>query len=279
MIRLLTASLIWSLSFGFIGNLLAGLPPATVALTRLAIASLVFLPAVRRAPPRTLLTLTAIGALQLGLMSLAYMHSFRYLRSHEVVLFTVTTPLYVTLLADLWQRRFRALNLTCAFLAVAGAAVVLSRAFTWRASLVGFTLVQASNLCFALGQLAYRNRMRGAHAPADPGALFWTCLGGAALLLPFAARECADGLPRPSPVQLATLLYLGVIASGLAIYLWNSGTRRVQPGVLAVMNNLKIPLGVAASLLLFGEHAHPAALLAGSLLLAAALVPVLLRRC
>jgi LPXTG-motif cell wall-anchored protein len=44
------------------------------------------------------------------------------------------------------------------------------------------------------------------------------------------------------------------------------------------MNNLKVPLGVAASLLLFGEQTNAAGLLAGSLLMAAALATVVAAR-
>jgi drug/metabolite transporter (DMT)-like permease len=49
------------------------------------------------------------------------------------------------------------------------------------------------------------------------------------------------------------LLYLGLIASGLGFFLWNRGATRVDAGTLAVMNNAKIPLAVACSLLFFGE--------------------------
>jgi len=55
--------------------------------------------------------------------------------------------------------------------------------------------------------------------------------------------------------QLLTLLYLGLIASGLGFFLWNRGATQVSAGTLAVMNNVKIPLGITASLLVFGETA------------------------
>ncbi|MEI7901962.1 MAG: EamA family transporter, partial [bacterium] len=71
---------------------------------------------------------------------------------------------------------------------------------------------------------------------------------------------------------------LDILVSGLSYFLWNTGARRVPAGVLAVMNNLKIPLGVAISLLLFGEHTSVPALLAGSVLMCAALIPVLRRK-
>ena len=51
------------------------------------------------------------------------------------------------------------------------------------------------------------------------------------------------------------MLYLGAIASGLAFFLWNLGATRVGTGTLAVLNNLKVPLTVAVSLLFFGEQA------------------------
>jgi drug/metabolite transporter (DMT)-like permease len=70
------------------------------------------------------------------------------------------------------------------------------------------------------------------------------------------------------------LLYLGVVASGVCFWLWNAGARRVRhAGTLAVMNNVKIPLGMAISLLLFGEHADPRRLaLACAVMLLAVLV-------
>ena len=105
MLYLLTASLIWSFSFGLIGNQLAGLPSAWLAMVRLAIAAAVFLPFARRVPLKTGASLIGIGMVQFGFMSLAYMSSFRYLKSHEVVLFTVMTPVYVALLNDLFGRK------------------------------------------------------------------------------------------------------------------------------------------------------------------------------
>ena len=68
MFLLVVASLIWSLSFGLIGNLLAGLPPAWLAAVRLAIAALLFLPFAARVPVRTGVALAAVGAHQFGLM-------------------------------------------------------------------------------------------------------------------------------------------------------------------------------------------------------------------
>jgi drug/metabolite transporter (DMT)-like permease len=67
-----------------------------------------------------------------------------------------------------------------------------------------------------------------------------------------------------SSTQVSTLLYLGILASGVCFFLWNIGATQVSSGTLAVMNNAKAPLGVACSLIFFGESA-PLLPLLGSL--------------
>ena len=55
------------------------------------------------------------------------MASFRYLKSHEVALFTVMTRSYVAVTSDIVARRFCLTNLAAALLAVVGAGVILWR--------------------------------------------------------------------------------------------------------------------------------------------------------
>ena len=269
-------SLVWAFSFGLIGKFLPGLSPAWVGWTRLALSALVFLPFVRRLPWKSAFALFATGAVQFGLMYWAYLSAFRYLKSHEIALFTVMTPLLVAALDDLFGRKFGPLNLLAASLAVAGAAVIKWSELESAAPLIGFLLVQVSNLCFAAGQLAYRAIMARLPQPVpDHRVFFWLHFGGFAVLtpmvLPFLLQHPAPVL---SPIQWAVLAYLGVVASGICFVLWNRGARLVSAGRLAVMNNLKIPLAVAVSLFIFREPANFYTLLIGALLIAVALVPV-----
>jgi drug/metabolite transporter (DMT)-like permease len=76
----------------------------------------------------------------------------------------------------------------------------------------------------------------------------------------------------PTPDQWLVLFYLGAVASGLAFLLWNLGAKKTDAGTLAVLNNLKVPLAVAASILFFGERADPVRLLTGSGLIFLALL-------
>ena len=276
MVLLVIVSLVWAFSFGLIGNQLAGLPPAWLAWVRLALSALVFLPFARRLPWKAALALFATGSVQFGLMYLAYMTSFRYLQSHEVALFTVVTPLFVAGLDDLCGRKFRPWNLLAATLAVAGAGLIKWQAVQTIAPLKGILLVQVSNLCFAAGQLAYRAVMARLPPPvSDRRVFFWLHFGGFAVLTPLALPLArATTPPALTLTQWAILAYLGVIASGIGFFLWNRGARLVNAGQLAVLNNLKIPLGVAVSLLVFRESAGLATLLAGALLIIVALLPV-----
>jgi len=271
---LVAASCIWAASFGVIGNNLAGIPASFSAGIRLWIALLVFLPWTRWTGWTDMLVCLAIGAVQFGLMSLAYMTSFAYLPSHEVVLFTVMTPVYVSLLNDLHDRTFHARNLLAALLAVAGSAVIVWHSdIEFSRSLIGFLLVEASNLCFALGQMAYRFWMSGRNAHATDLSVFcWLYLGGALVLLPGLLMTSSPTCNQLTGMQWFTLAFLGVIVSGASYFLWNRGARKTSPGTLAVLNNLKIPLGVAASLLLFGESAPLLPLFAGGILILLAIL-------
>ena len=118
---LLFVSLLWAFSFGLIKRL-TGLDGAFISAARLGLALLVFLPFLRwRAVSRsTAAAFVGIGAVQFGLMYLAYNESFRFLKSHEIALFTLTTPIFVTLLADAFDRTWRLNALCAALIAVAG---------------------------------------------------------------------------------------------------------------------------------------------------------------
>lgn len=271
MLGLFLASFIWAFSFGLIGRTLAGISPAFVAAARLALAALVFLPLLRRLPARDALRLMALGAVQFGLMYLCYNASFVYLPSHQVALFTAFTPIYVILLADVEQRRFAWGTLLAAGLAVLGAGIVLGWGSGAGASLPGVLLVQASNLCFAIGQLAYRRWTRAGDRPPDHSLMAWLYLGGALAAAPWAVIAMVQTPVLLTLRQTVALIYLAVVASGLGFFLWNAGARRSPPGVLAVFNNFKIPLAAAVSLLIFGEHTDLLRLIAGGSLLLAAM--------
>ncbi len=273
MIALLATSLIWAFSFGLIGNVLDGVDAYFLAASRLSLAALVFLPLWRwrGMTARDAVAYAGIGAVQYGAMYVTLFLSYRHLISHEVAFFTVFTPIYVALLHDAFARRFHPRYLAAALLAVVGTGIVQYGQLRSERFWAGFGLMQASNLCFAFGQVAYRKRRRASSVQTRDHQVFaWLYLGACAVAWP--AWLWLGGAQRPALhlPQTCALVYLGVVASGLAFFLWNYGAARVNAGTLAVFNNLKIPLAVAVSLFFFGERASlPRLLLGGGLCLAA----------
>jgi len=271
MLLLTLVSLLWAFSFGLTKGLTAGLDGTFVASARLFLALLVFLPFLRLKglTRRTALTLAGIGAVQFGVMYLAYNASFAYLPAYQVALFTITTPILVTLLADAVDRTFRPRALLAALLAVVGVGVVVFQSAAMGGTLRGFLLVQLSNVAFAIGQLAYK-RLRARQPTLRDRDIFALLCAGAfvtALVVMFLQPHFSVTL---TGTHLLTLLYLGAIASGLGFFLWNKGATQVNAGTLAVMNNAKVPLAVACSLLFFGESANLPRLLLSLALLSAA---------
>ena len=250
-------TLLWAFSFSFIGVYLAGQVDAYfMVLTRTALALLVFLPflRLRQLKPRLALGLMAIGAIQLGFMYLFYYHSFLLLTVPEVLIFTIFTPLYVTLFHDLLSARFHRRYLLTALLAVLGAAVIRFDHLT-SDFLIGFLVVQGANLCFAAGQVGYK-RLLAQQAAELPQHQIFACFFVGAALVALVAWLLL-GTPRypTSSLQWGLLLWLGAGASGLGYFLWNKGATRVNAGVLAIMNNALIPAGLLVNLLIWNQSA------------------------
>ena len=256
---LIAVSLLWAFSFGLTKGLTTGIDGTFVATARLFLALLVFLPFLRfkGLTLRTTGALAGLGAVQFGLMYLAYNESFRHLQAHEVALFTLTTPVFVTLIADVLDRQFRPRALAAALLAVGGTLVIVFQGQPIRPTLIGLAFVQLSNLAFAAGQVGYK-RFRAKHSTLRDRDIFALLYAGAFVTALSVMLLKPDFTVTLGGTHLLVLLYLGVLASGAGFFLWNVGATRVGTGTLAVMNNAKIPLAVACSLIFFGETADMA---------------------
>ena len=257
MIPLLCVSLLWAFSFGLIKGRLAGLDPVAVSTVRIAFAALVFLPFLRpRAlPRRDVVGLALIGAIQFGLMYVLYTTAYGYLKGHEVALATILTPVYVALLDAAVENRTRWRHLIAAALAVLGAGALLWKNRTSDTIITGFLIVQGANLCFAAGQIAYKRiRPTLPAGVSDAGIFFWACAVALVATASTSVMMTNWSAFQPTASQWGVLAYLGVLASGVGFFLWNYGATQVNTGTLAVFNNAKVPLGVACSLIFFGEQ-------------------------
>jgi len=281
MFYLILTSLIWAFSFGLIKERLVSLDSNLVSFIRLFISLIVFLPFMKlsnirkeRQHEKFVMQLMAIGAVQFGLMYATYIYSFQFLQAHEVALFTILTPIYVTVINDLiWKRGLNIPALAAAVLAMAGAGIVIYSHIDNRNYLTGVILIQVSNICFASGQVYYKKIMQNKNKVSNSDVFGLLYLGGTIITLIFS--YCCGALETFSmirPDQIWVLLYLGVIASGLGFFLWNIGAVKAKVATLAVMNNLKFPLAVICAILLFGESADWMRLLIGGIIILLAVV-------
>jgi len=268
---LFAVTLLWAFSFSLIGVYLAGQVDAWFSvLIRVALAALVFLPFLKKIPTPLAFKLMLIGALQLGVMYGFYYHSFLFLSVPEVLLFTVMTPLYITLLNDALNKQFNPQFFIVAFIAVLGAITIryenLDSNF-----LVGLLLVQGANISFAIGQVTYKRLMLNKQLD-DKTVFGWFFIG--ALIVASACYALFGDLNKlPSTsTQWGILIYLGIVASGLGYFMWNKGATLVNVGALAVMNNLLIPAGIIANVLIWNRDADLLRLSIGAGVMLSALV-------
>lgn len=266
MLSLSLITLLWAFSFSLIGVYLAADVDAYIAVfIRMLLATLLLLPFFRWRGMELAyaIKLCVIGAVQIGLMYMLLYHAFIYLSVAEVLLFTIFTPLYITLI-DEWLLNRKPIPLRwwlAVLLSVVGAAIIRFEQVD-SGFLIGFLLIQGANLAFAAGQVAYK-RMAQDNSASQVAhyALFFF---GALLVSAFAALLFADWTRVPSSVvHWGVLLWLGLVASGIGYLSWSMASKKVNIAQLATMNNMLIPAGLLVNFLFWGAQLAWLPLLAG----------------
>ncbi|MFJ3524732.1 carboxylate/amino acid/amine transporter [Pseudomonas sp. NPDC090203] len=267
---LLFVTLIQAFSFSLIGVYLAGHVDSYLAvLIRVVLAGLVFIPLTRwrQVEPRFMRGMLLIGALQFGVTYVCLYLSFRVLTVPEVLLFTILTPLHVTLIEDALNRRFNPWGLLAAIVAVLGAVIIRYDRVDSN-FLGGFLLLQLANFTYAAGQVLYKHLV--ARHPSDLPhyrRFGYFYLGALAVALPaFLLFGNPQHLPE-GPQQWGVLLFLGLVSTALGMYWWNKGACLVNGGTLAVMNNLHVPVGLLINLLIWGRNEDLGKLFFGALVI------------
>lgn len=271
MIWLVSASLIWAFSFGLIKSKTSAIDPFVLGAARTMVAALFFLPWFLRksqvaTPRQTYLRAAFSGFIQIGLMYGPYLLSFRYLKSHEVALFTMTTPIIMALLLGIQHRHISWRLLMAALIATAGGIFAAGGQLTSAETMNGFILVQISNLLFASGLIIWNKWI--VDVKSEQAKLMFPFFLGATCASHITAFFFAKDVRLFATDEWIVIIYLGVVASGLGFFLWNKGALQVTTGVLSVANNLKLPIAMMVSLTVFGESANLINLLGGTALVA-----------
>ena len=256
MLALVLAGLLWGTS-DVAGKLaLDAVPPVTLAALRFCVALAILWPLARRrgcgrVPART--------AAPLGLLGVSFSFLLQNLglertsASNASLLQSAAPALTLALAAAVLGERPTRFGLGGAGTAMAGVATVtLSSGGGLRVPGTGDALVLASAGCFAAFAVLGR-RAFPAHGilPVLVGMAAW----GMAGLAPAAVVELL--VTRPDLVGLreaALVLYLGVGCSTLTYALWGFALRYTEAGRAAVFDSLVPIVGVAAAVLVLGEH-------------------------
>ena len=88
-------------------------------------------------------------------MYVFYLTAFNYTTVQRILLFTITTPFYVVLISNLFERKFKLPVYLLSIFSIIGALLLRITKFD-KSDLIGFLLIQLANLCFASGQILYR---------------------------------------------------------------------------------------------------------------------------
>lgn len=274
MLYLVIVTIVWSFSFSFIGIYLSGQVDTWFAVVmRVLLAFVTFIPffRIKNILPKQIVSLMGVGACQLGIMYFFYYNSFQYISVPEVLLFTITTPIYVTIIYDLLQRhRLRLSYLLTAVIAVIGAAIIrydhISSQF-----IIGFLLIQGANIVFALGQVGYK-RIMELYPLAQHHAFAWVYLGAIIVAsIGWLIFGNSSKLPTSS-IQWWIIVWLGVVASGVCYFLWNYGATKVDSGTLAIMNNVVIPTGILVNVVIWHQSIDWGRFSLGSVVIVFALI-------
>ena len=266
-LTLIAANLLYATSYMVTRVALADVPPATLALARVGLGTLILVPLVRTVPwhrrptpsdrPR-LAVMGVVGfaaAFALGHWGLA-----RSTATNAALLIAVE-PLTLLLLGPLCLgERLTRREMTGGGLAVAGTVLVVVNGVPgitgavvphWRGDL----LLALSAVAYAAYSLLARPLLlRQPALPVTAHSVAW----GVPAMLPLAALEWAGGQrPTWTAGAVAGTLYLGIVITALGYLMWNWALERVPAARAGIFLNLQPVVGAALGVAVLGEPLTP----------------------
>jgi drug/metabolite transporter (DMT)-like permease len=269
MIFLIISTIIWAFSFSIIGNYLSSdIDPWSLSLIRVIISFLIFLPFIDlNINKKRMVYIIGVGAIQIGFMYSFYLNAFSYISVEKILLFTIFTPIYVTIISDIFQKKIKKFFLFLSILSVIGS-LIIRITDVQLLDLKGFVLIQGANFSFALGQVLYKRYIKNNSKLDYNLNEFGYFYFGAIIIASLGSLIMIDSLSYPKSItQWLLVLWLGAIASGLGYYFWNRGSVLVNNGTLAVMNNLVIPLGLFIEIVFFSKLINVTNYIIGALII------------
>jgi len=253
---LIAISILWSFSFGIIKYGLAGIDSSFISFARNVIA-LTFFSSVTIYNIKKFsfdLKLVGIGALQFGLMYIFYIESYQYLPAYLIATFTITTPIYVVLASKYLNGNSLNRNgIYAILLVIIGSYLMRFSSLNLKDYMLGFVLIQCANIFFATGQILFK-KWNDKNKDKDIVHNFSQLFFGATLITSIFYFLGSSESAILTQSNLFSLLFLGIISSGIGFLMWNIGATKVSAEKLAIMNNAVIPIAIFNTYLIFGEE-------------------------
>ncbi|MBU0512067.1 MAG: DMT family transporter [Chloroflexi bacterium] len=276
----LAAAAIWGGMYVVSKVLLDIIPPFALLSLRLLMGALTLLPFVLRRGGIGFTRRQMVQVLGVGLVGYGVSLGFQFLGTKlstaaNGALVTSATPAFVLLFAAwILGERINRRRLLALGLATLGVIIVLDPRnarlspdlFWGNLSLIGAALT------WALYSVLIRKVTRGGTFSTGGGldvlSVSLICfLGGLPLTIPAAAWELgASGMGAITPWVVAGIIYLGVISTGLAMYLWNTAFARLEAGVASLTFFAQPVVGAGLGAIFLGEQLTPLFLLGGGLI-------------
>lgn len=283
-VRLIATALMWATVFHVGQYVVTFMSPLSAAAWRFALAALIFVPLVawregwsldgirQNAPVLAIMSLVGVFGFNIGLF-----YGLKATSAVNGALIVGVNPALTAVLAALVNRQApRPAQVAGLVLGMAGVAVVVSHG-SWAAlaSLhlaAGDALVLLGALCWAIYTVLPQRYVRGLSSVQIAAS---TVVGGAALMVGFAAVCAPDFTQVPSWPGLLGIAFMGVFGSVLAYLWWNDGIKVVGPTQAAICMNF-VPLFAALIGVLRGEQLLTSQWLGAALVVCGVLVSALL---
>jgi drug/metabolite transporter (DMT)-like permease len=195
--------------------------------------------------------------------------------AHMGAILTSASPVFIVIFAYfMLGESFTARKLMSVILAMCGVVVVLgweSTDLTVGKTLIGnLVLIGAAITWALLSVLAKKASASYSPLVVTTYAVFWACVFTTPAMVIEWCFLPVTGLDKVS-VWLA-VLYIGVVSTAGAFYLWNKGLQLVEAGVGSMLFFLQPVVGALLGWLLLGEHLGASFFAGGGLILFAVLV-------
>jgi drug/metabolite transporter (DMT)-like permease len=271
------AAAIWGGMYVVSKVVLEVVPPFTLLTMRLVLGALTLIPFLIKKGGLNLTRLQLLNVLGIGFIGYGISLGFQFVGTKlstaaNGALVTSATPAFVLLFAAvILGEKISRLRLVALGLASLGVLIVidpqtarLSPGLFWG----NLSLVLAA-LTWALYSVLIRKATRGMDVlPVS----FYSFLGGLLLTIPAMGVEFqVTGVGSMTMGVLVGILYLGVISTGLAMYLWNLAFTKLEAGIASLTFFAQPVVGAGLGALLLGEQLG-FLFLVGAVLIAAGLL-------